>query len=81
MIDALQAPIDRLDAEVREHAKAYAGVNVLTRLPHVGALTALVIWPRSETSAGSVRPAIWPPGPALRPGAARTSPSGIRMGA
>jgi transposase len=43
MIDALQAPIDRLDVEVREHAKADPRVKVLTRLPGVGPLTALVI--------------------------------------
>jgi transposase len=43
MIDALQAPIDRLDVEVRAHAKADPRVRVLTRLPGVGELTALVI--------------------------------------
>ena len=43
MIDALQVPIDRLDIEVREHAKADPRVKVLTGLPGVGELTALVI--------------------------------------
>jgi transposase len=43
MIDALQAPIDRLDAEVHAHAKADPRVTVLTRLPGVGELTALII--------------------------------------
>jgi transposase len=43
MIDALQAPIDRLDSEVRQHAKADPRVKVLTGLPGVGELTALVI--------------------------------------
>jgi transposase len=43
VIDALQAPIDRLDGEVRAHAKADPRVKVLTTLPGVGPLTALVI--------------------------------------
>jgi transposase len=43
IIDVLQAPIDRLDGEVRAHAKADPRVQVLTRLPGVGPLTALVI--------------------------------------
>jgi transposase len=40
---ALQQPIDRLDWEVRQHAKADPRVKVLTRLPGVGPFTALVI--------------------------------------
>jgi transposase len=43
MIDAIQAPIDRLDDELHEHAKADPRVKVLTALPGVGELTALVI--------------------------------------
>jgi transposase len=43
LIDAVQAPIDRLDVEVRAHAKADPRVKVLTGLPGVGPLTALVI--------------------------------------
>lgn len=43
MIDALQAPIGRLDAEVHAHARADPRVKVLTVLPGVGELTALVI--------------------------------------
>jgi transposase len=43
MIDAVQAPIDRLDVEVRAHAKADPRVKTLTQLPGVGPLTALVI--------------------------------------
>jgi transposase len=43
MIDALQVPIDRLDREVHEQAKADPRVKVLTRLPGVGELTALVM--------------------------------------
>jgi transposase len=43
MMDALQVPIDRLDVEVHEHAKADPRVKVLTGLPGVGKLTALVI--------------------------------------
>ena len=43
MIDALQVPIDRLDVEVHAHAKTDPRVKVLTTLPGVGELTALVI--------------------------------------
>ena len=40
---ALQQPIDRLDGEVRQRAKAEPQVKVLTQLPGVGPFTALVI--------------------------------------
>ena len=40
---ALQLPIDRLDQEVRQRAKADPRVKVLTRLPGVGPFTALVL--------------------------------------
>jgi transposase len=43
LIDALQVPIDRLEGEVHAHAKADPRVKVLTTLPGVGPLTALVI--------------------------------------
>ena len=43
MIDALQEPIDRLDQEVHQHAKADPRVKVLTQLPGVGPFTALVL--------------------------------------
>jgi transposase len=43
LIDALQVPIDRLDWEVRQRAKADPRVKVLTALPGVGPFTALVI--------------------------------------
>jgi transposase len=43
MIDAIQAPIDRLDDEVHARAKADPRVKVLTGLPDVGELTVLVI--------------------------------------
>jgi transposase len=43
LIDALQVPIDRLDWEVRQRARAEPAVKVLTRLPGVGPFTALVI--------------------------------------
>jgi transposase len=43
LIDALQQPIDRLDWEVHQHAKADPRVKVLTQLPGVGPFTALVI--------------------------------------
>ena len=43
LIDALQQPIDRLDWEVHQRAKAEPGVKVLTQLPGVGPFTALVI--------------------------------------
>jgi transposase len=40
---ALQVPIDRLDQEVRQRAKADPRVKALTRLPGVGPFTALVL--------------------------------------
>jgi transposase len=42
-IDALQQPIDRLDWEVHQRAKAEPAVKVLTQLPGVGPFTAMVI--------------------------------------
>ena len=43
LIDALQQPIDRLDWEIHQRAKAEPNVKVLTALPGVGPYTALVI--------------------------------------
>ena len=43
VIDALQEPIDRLDQEVHQHAKADPRIKVLTQLPGVGPFTALVL--------------------------------------
>ena len=43
LIDALQQPIDRLDWEVHQRAKADPRVKVLTQLPGVGPFTALII--------------------------------------
>src|SRR5215469_3333375 len=43
IIDALQVPIDRLDDEVRQQARADPRVRVLTQLPGVGPFTALVL--------------------------------------
>jgi transposase len=43
LIDALQQPIDRLDQEVRQRAKADPCVTLLTQLPGVGVFTALVL--------------------------------------
>jgi transposase len=43
IIDALADPIAALDTQVRQRAKTEPGVAVLTQLPGVGALTALVI--------------------------------------
>src|SRR6266702_1161978 len=43
LMDALQQPIDRLDAEVRQRAKTDPRVTVLTQLPGVGMFTALVL--------------------------------------
>src|SRR6266581_572551 len=43
LIDALQGPIDRLDWEIRQHARSDPRVKVLTQLPGVGPFTALVI--------------------------------------
>ena len=43
LMEALQQPIDRLDAEVCQRAKADPRVKVLTQLPGVGPFTALVL--------------------------------------
>ena len=43
LMDALQQPSGRLDAEVRQRAKADPRVGVLTQLPGVGPFTALVL--------------------------------------
>ena len=43
LIDALQEPIDRLDGEIRQHARCDPRVKVLAQLPGVGPFTALVI--------------------------------------
>jgi transposase len=43
LMDALQRPIDRLDAEVRQRAKTDPRVTVLTQLPGAGMFTALVL--------------------------------------
>ncbi len=43
LIDALQQPIDRLDWEIHQRAKADPRVKVLTQLPGVGPFTALVL--------------------------------------
>jgi len=42
-LDALEAPIGHLDAEVHQRAKADPRVKVLTALPGVGELTAMII--------------------------------------
>ena len=43
LIDALQEPIDRLDWEIRQHARSDPRVKVFTQLPGIGPFTALVI--------------------------------------
>jgi transposase len=43
LIDALQQPIDRLDWEIHQRAKADPRVRLLTQLPGVGPLTAQVL--------------------------------------
>jgi hypothetical protein len=43
LIDALQQPVGRLDAEVRQRARSDPRVEVLTQLPGVGEFTALVL--------------------------------------
>src|SRR6266550_8718922 len=43
LIDALQVPIDRLDLEVHQRARAEPRVKILTALPGAGPFTALVI--------------------------------------
>jgi transposase len=64
LMDALQLPIDRLDQEVRQRAKADPRVTVLTQLPGVGPFTALVLLAEigDITRFGSA--ASWRPGPA-----------------
>ena len=77
LIDALQAPVDRLDWEVHQQARSDPRVKVLTQLPGVGPLTALVILAEvgDITRFGSARKlAAWPASPP--PSAARTAPSG-----
>src|SRR5262249_1876279 len=43
LIDAIQVPVDRLDWQVRQHARSDPRVKILTQLPGVGPFTALVI--------------------------------------
>ncbi len=43
LIDARQEPIDRLDGEIRQHARRDPRVKIVTQLPGVGPFTALVI--------------------------------------
>ena len=43
LIDALESVIDRLDVEIRGHARSDPRVKVLTALPGVGPFTALVL--------------------------------------
>lgn len=43
LVDALQPVIDRLDGEVRQHARSDPRVKVLAQLPGVGPFTALVL--------------------------------------
>jgi transposase len=43
LIGALQDPIDRLDWEIRQHARSDPQVKILTQLPGVGLFTALII--------------------------------------
>jgi transposase len=59
----MQVPIDRLDWEVHQRAKADPRVKVLTQLPGVGPFTALVILAEvgNVTRFGSARKlASWP---------------------
>jgi transposase len=43
VIDGLAPVIERIDGELRQHAKAEPRVKVLTELPGVGQFTALVL--------------------------------------
>src|SRR5258707_830659 len=43
LIDAVQVPIGRVDAEVRQRARSDPRVKILAQLPGVGTFTALVI--------------------------------------
>jgi hypothetical protein len=76
LTDALQQPIGRLDAEVRQRAKADPRVRVLTQLPGVGPFTALVLLAEIGDIGRFGSAASWLPGPAsLPPSAAATAPS------
>jgi transposase len=57
LTDALQQPIGRLDAEVRQRAKTGPRVKVLTQLPGAGMFTALVLLAETGdiTRSGSAR--------------------------
>ena len=73
-MDALQLPIDRLDQEVRQRAKADPRVKVLTQLPGVGPFTALVllaeigdISPVRVGAQAGVLGGAYPDGPRQRP--------------
>jgi transposase len=88
LIDALQQPIDRLDWEVHQRARSEPAVKILTQLPGVGPLTALVILAEvgDISRFGSARKlAAWPGSPppsaaATARSATATSPSRARRG-
>jgi transposase len=76
LMDALQQPIDRLDAQVRQRAKADPRVKALTQLPGVGPFTALVLLAEIGDITRFGRRASSRPGLALlRPSAAATARS------
>ena len=63
VIDDLAPVIDRIDGELRQHAKADPRVKTLTTLPGVASSPPWSCSPRSATSPGSEAPASWPAGP------------------
>ena len=62
VIDGLALLIDRIDAELRQHAKADPRVKTLTTLPGVGQFTALVMLAEIGDITASPAPASWPAG-------------------
>ena len=63
VIDGLALLIDRIDGELRQHAKADPRVKTLTTLRAWASSPPWSCWPRSGISPASPAPASWPAGP------------------
>ena len=63
VIDGLAPVIDRIDGELRQHAKADPRVKTLTTLPGVGQFTALVMLAEIGDISRFPAPVSWPAGP------------------